>query len=71
MTAAAADSTAIEHHRAKLAQSEFDLRRSLRKLEDAAREELDIGRKLAEYSPVLALAGFGVGVWLGSRASVR
>lgn len=68
---AAADPTALEHHRAQLAQSEADLRRSLQKLEDAAREELDIGRKLAEYSPLLTLAGFGIGVWLGSRPSIR
>lgn len=67
----APDSIVLQHHRAELARSQANLRRSLQQLEDAAREELDIARRLAEYAPIVALAGFGLGIWLGSRPSFR
>ena len=53
---------------ARLASSRVALERSLDALEAAAREELDLSRRVAVLSPWLALAGFGFGVWLGSRA---
>lgn len=52
---------------ARLASSRLALERSLEALETAAREELDLSRKAAEISPWIAVAGFGFGVWLGSR----
>ncbi len=67
----ASDSTALQHHRAELARSQANLRRSLQQLENAAREELALGRKLAEHAPIIALAGFGLGLWLGSRTPFR
>lgn len=57
----------LSEHRARLASSRAALERSLEVLEATAREEFDLSRKVAEISPWLAVAGFGVGVWLGSR----
>jgi len=57
----------LTEHRARLASSRAALERSLEILETTAREEFDLSRKLAEVSPWLAVAGFGFGVWLGSR----
>ncbi len=66
----AADTTPdLELHRARLASSRATLERSLAALETAAREEFDVAKKLAEYAPWIAVAGFGLGVWLGSRSS--
>jgi hypothetical protein len=67
----APDPIDVQQRRAELAQSQAALRLSLQKLENVAREELDLGRRLAEYSPFIALAGFTFGLWLGSRPSTR
>ncbi len=57
----------LARHRQALSRSQAALAHSLEELENVTRQELDLGHKLAEYSPALVLLGFGLGLWLGSR----